>query len=925
MSKGKVLAAAMTKGLDSLTKVAQALIDVHPDLFEGIAVRSLGAKLSELNRENVTWWRGRADRLQALKDLLGLEPSELIASQQARQLGLWVCDEFPELPALNLISEQPPTLAEPVAITANQGYGADLGDWLLVALGSDYEQREMGRLTRGVQWLHAPKGTGRSLLLSRIKARNRLAVVEGETLAEVVAHATRSRPVVLAPKHATARSELVALAELGFEQPVLVISAHPLPLAEKHATSRPSLPSWEWLSATRSERVRSVFAADLPDMSGGIFDRDPVVGFKLQLVPNWRSHLLQWVEQRFSKHTDTLFTAQGMSNWLDAFDPDSVLFPTPSAVLSLVRICHEVGERRLPKPSNPDAGMQLVKQLGRADSRYRSLLARLVNHCWLDTGASWQKAKPWGDWLRLHDSTHAHRDDRSSGHHARSAALKTAETETGLLTEIDLDAAVKANLLIPNSDGNYGFMSYAEAALVLRDQLRDWMQAGELSKWGGPIVADPERQQLVDHVLTTVDDQLLLEMCRLASTMPTWSAEALGASEALFLAVGLRMAEGMLPYRTEHGALLTQVLARCLIDEAYIELPLSRSAHTDTDRIDWTRSTWGWSLVAPKPDWVPVCMSDRFPGWAVDDVDWLGHLPTPDDDSSLSVAHNRRLTAAVDTATVVADRVGFPSTNEPEVLLAIVGLLRAARDKECVQSRWWQGIAVKKWAMELLEFQLAKIGPDAHRVLSTSLLEACSTKGEKDSYIVLVSLLHSRLWREILDANNPAELCDTLTPNAMAFVVRNILTFPPALRRAVADKINPAHLPDDFDWHALFSVTPPPSKERLDQLLSGWRYYQIFPALWKLHPEHCLQSAMDPQNPHSESFLEHCTPEWLGELAAKLTLMPDLRTNGDYHLQWAMSRIAIAGPHAPALLELMSVLGVNENPITSTRKKRLFL
>ena len=31
-----------------------------------------------------------------------------------------MCDEFPELPALNLISEQPPTLAEPVAIPANQ-------------------------------------------------------------------------------------------------------------------------------------------------------------------------------------------------------------------------------------------------------------------------------------------------------------------------------------------------------------------------------------------------------------------------------------------------------------------------------------------------------------------------------------------------------------------------------------------------------------------------------------------------------------------------------------------------------------------------------------------------------------------------------------------------------------------------------------
>ncbi|WP_144290001.1 hypothetical protein [Ideonella sp. A 288] len=134
MTDGRVLASARARGLDSLTKVAEALITKHPELFEGIAVRSLGAKLSELNRENLTWWRGREDRLEALGRLLGLGVSELVAAEQARRRGLWVCEEFPELPALNLMNEQPPTLTEPVATGPRAAHPPSLEDWLLVGL-----------------------------------------------------------------------------------------------------------------------------------------------------------------------------------------------------------------------------------------------------------------------------------------------------------------------------------------------------------------------------------------------------------------------------------------------------------------------------------------------------------------------------------------------------------------------------------------------------------------------------------------------------------------------------------------------------------------------------------------------------------------------------------------------------------------------
>lgn len=905
MSNGKVLAAAKAKGMDSLTKLAQALVTERPELFTGVEVRSLGAKLSELNREKATWWRNRNDRLEALRDLLGLEPSDLIASAQARRYGLWVCDEFPEIPGLNLANEQPPTLVQAVSTADQDADTENLDNWLSVGLGSDYEQHPMARLPSGVRWLHAPKGTGRSLLLARIKARGRIDVFEGNSLVHAVSQVSRSRPAVLAPLDSTAASELAVLAQLDSEQPVLIISLHPLPTFAQKSTSPSQYPSWEWLSATRSERVRSGFSGDKTNMSGGNFSRDPVIGFKLQLVTTWRAQLLNWIDERFPKNSETLFTAEGLNNWLEAFDPDEVMFPTPSAMLSLARICHEVGEHRLPKPSSKNAGMQLVKQLTRADSRYLSLLARLVTHCWLDTETAWQHPKPWRGWLTPRTRISAQSNaDKTPSHHSKSVAINHAAP----LTDSDLDAAVKAGILTPARDGNYGFRSYAEAALTLTDQLRDWMKAGEHDCWAAPAVGDAERYQLVDEVLRTLDNQILLEMCRLAVKLPMWSAEALGASEALFLAIGLRMAEGTLSYRNEHGDLLTQTLNRCLSDKAYVQIPLSRPQHRDIEEIDWIRASWGWSLIAPKPKWVPASLLSQLPGWATGDIDWLGLLPAPASRTSLSNAHFRRMAQAVDTAIAVADRVGIAKINAPEVLMAVVGLSRAALNKDSVQASWWQSIAHDPWALKLLEQSLVNLTPAVQRVLAASLLETCSKIGSLDSFYRVSSLVHSRLWLLILNVKDTADLCNALTSAAMGFVLRHITLIPPALRRAVADRIDTKHLPHDFDWIPLLSATDALDKRRLHQLL-GNRHAQSFnlsAALWQVHPNFCMEWALDADNPHHDLLIQLCPPQWSGQLAETLILIPELVIDLNIHPEWVMSRIAEAGPGARALLALLS-------------------
>lgn len=915
MSGGKVLAAARAKNYDSLAQVAQALMEARAELFEGIKVRSLGVKLSELNRNDITWWRKRTDCLDALKELLGLEPSDLIDSEQARRRGLWVCDEFPELPALNLVSEQLPTLAEATPTIQKKEFPDRMEGWLSVGIGRDYEQHPMSRLDKGIQWLHISKGTGRNLLLSQIKARNRLDIWEGDTLAQVVAQASPNRPAVLAPLQPTSASDLAALGALSPSQPILIVSAYSCPFVEDEACVRQYFPTWEWLSASKQERSRSQFAVQKNGISAGFFGRSSIIEFRWQLLSNWQSILLEWVERRLSKNSETLFTAEGLCNWLEVFDPDNVFFPTPAAVLSLARICHEVGERRLPAPGKEGAGMHLVKQLGRADSRYQSLLIRLVRHCWLEAGGLWHAARPWNNWLsthRLSASTDRSLKKVADGRNESSARRAEFGRDSEPLTSGDLDAAVKANLLVPDSDGNYGFSSYAEAVLVLRDQLQLWMLGGEYEKWSAHLIGSAERQQLVDDMLSHIENRTLLKNCQQVARQPNWNASVLAASEALFLASGLRMADSKLKFSSELGELLSTVFARCIDDHTGIQLPLSRAQSSNEAQVDWIRAAWGWSLEAPKPEWVPAAMTHCFPGWGEDVSFWFIYFPAPVLSEtgwhpSISVAHSRRLIKAVATAARIANTVGLnESVNDRKHLVAVVKLLSAVQLKnEHFQPRWWLDIARIPWACEALSLGLDGITSKVQHALAISLLEACSKDSVRDSYF----LMHSRLWLQVLDVKAVDTLFNDLSPSATRFIAGNIQSFPISLRHIVAERSDPDHFSRDVDWEALLRCAPAPNCERLEQLLGNWNilWAPLRHALWKVYPRHCLQWSTDPKNPYHEDLRLFCPDTLTTELAAALLQEPGLIQALGITSGWAVSQIKNAGDNSASVLELVTL------------------
>ena len=910
MTEGKVLTAAQAMGFDSLAQVAKVLVEKRPELFIGIAPRSLGAKLSDLNRGNVTWWRTRAEQREALGELLALETGELVMAEQARRRGLWVFNEFPELPALNLLIESPTAIADPVRASNEADSHEDLFDWMRIGTGSEHEQPPLSRLGWGVRWLTVPKGTGRSLMLGQFQARNRIDVFAGGTLPDLVSRVHPLRPAVLAPEGVTQQSDLSALAQLNPQQPVLVISTHPLPRRASDARMRTHLPSWEWLSASPLERDQSQLAGDDSRMIGSVLERDRLIEFVLQLKPEWRSLLLQWIEDRLSRHPDSLFSAKGLTAWLDAFDPNEVLFATPASVMSLARICHGIGERKLPKPAHPDAGMNLIKQLSGTDSRYRSLLTRLVARQWLDAGVDIQQGRSWDEWLTPPLPASRTSTPHASSRRNASAAPSHSEPKDVLqLTSFDLDAAANANLLVPNGDGNYEIRSQAEAMLALRDLLRSWLQSGDVTRWAPMVVGDEKRQEVTDQLLATIDDGSLIEMCRQVIQQPIWSLASLGASETLFIAIGLRMAAGTLGYQPEFGELLAQTLARCITDDAYISLPLSRSTRADRQRNEWIHASWGWSLVAPRPKWVPESMTEAFPGWMRREVNWLKLLSPPDAASPpLRDADVRRLAATVNTAVKVLQITGsLPEDSMiPAALKAVVEILHATRNGGEFNTAWWQAVAMPHWSRQVLAASFADLSSSIRQRLAASMLEACvmMSPGSLDLY----ALVHSRVWVQLLDTVDPVALCDDLSTHAIAFLANNVAVIPSQLRQAVFDKLDPRSLRPDFDWETLLGAVCPPSDAWLDRALNDlpFSWYSLATALWARHPQICLDKAIDPNYPYHCLLRDCCIPEWTAPLGMAMAQAATPADDPNGIALWAATRIASSGKHAQVLIDLLS-------------------
>ena len=302
-------------------------------------------------------------------------------------------------------------------------------------------------------------------------------------------------------------------------------------------------------------------------------------------------------------------------------------------------------------------------------------------------------------------------------------------------------------------------------------------------------------------------------------------------------------------------------------------------------------------------------MIENFPGWATEPVDWLWYLSVPEAPyENIAAGRFKKIAAAINTAVVLAERLeaSFTGSIASETVTALVGLLRAVRSKGEVTPSWWHHISEHYWALEILESSIVDLATEAQLKLAASMIEACCTPTDKRFSILM--LVRSQIWLQLLNVKEQAELCNRLSPAAMAFLVRHIQATPPKLRREIASRVDPDSLPFPTDWLALLSAADVPDNHRIEQLLRGdhKHTYGVIAALWTLHPKQCLEWAVDSHNSHRESFRDACPSQWVPDLAAALMQSPRLEAEMKTHRSWALRQIADAGHRAPALLQLLS-------------------
>jgi len=889
--------ALRAKGIASMDDLARRLIEARPDAFPRIQPRSLAVKLGQLDKGISTWWRSRGDQLTALEQLLDEDFGELIRNEAARSRGFWEFKSFPELPPVDLQTEAVPELGEAMSVEPHftGTSGTSLDGWLSGISGSPSEPPSRLHPERGIWWLHVAPGCGRSLMVARFQARKVADTATGETIQDCLSHAPGTRPLVVAPEQAPAANDLDRLVGVASTRPVLIISSHG---PDRDPAKRPQLlPTWHWLRAGGRDRRRLEM---LGGQAGALFGSGE--RFEWRLRRDWRTLLLEWIETRLQGNS--LFSAKGLNDWLELFDPWQAFFGTPEEVISLARLCHALGERKLPHASDPNAGGRLVRALGESDSRFVDQLSRLVHLRWADTRNSWKQALPWQEWRVACEVAGTEGEARPRAIDRGVRRAKRALTDKPAPAMVDLDRMVDLRLIVQDKLGYYGFRDVAKASLLLRDLLLDWMLSGQIEKWGAAVVGDPERQALADSVTFCLPPASLRPSVERTLGLPGWSAAALGASESLFLSIGAALGTGKLHFDAVLGRLAEMVVARSVPLAHANALPLSRSPDQHEGwRMRWIESCWGWSLRAPEPRDLPFFFDEVFPGWSNKDTppDWLSALRF---DAQIQDRRtlDRSLRSALEVAGRVVDRLGTRSveaSSAPEPLRACLLLANAARRSLPVDASWWRAIELHRWAQEHVVSSLPQDDTAGSPRLFAGMLRAIADGNSPIAWGLLVG----PAWSGLLEKRWTAHDSEALAPSDYTRLSHWMRAVPAWLQELVRDHADPA---DPYvDWAAILESAGCNSDTLFDELLSGPNASNVAPVLWRTKGADCLRRLAVPGYRHASWLTAHSPASANAEIAKLLQANPELLPSREERVDWVVQRLHGAGGDASLLLGLL--------------------
>lgn len=886
--------------------LAKELLQRFPGVAWGMEYRSLGNKLGDLDKGKINWWAKNPEKAKCLAELLEVSLEDLGLHGKI-QKGVFGFQEFPEFPPLELKREEPWVLMEAVL---------DPNQVLPKSDSKDSLEHWFGREVLGswrppyqMDWLCISDELHRQLLSKILGANSRHEVVYAETVAEVATRLANPKPLIVSVIHDGGNEDLLALAGRPEDAGLLVIA--PFMLDVREETSSAEYLGWE--SRTAGGLQARVFGLTAAKWSF----RSEFKRWTLRKLPDWREQLLAWVETRLNRSgVDTFFNAQAVSDWLNRFDPLAAWFCTTSDVMQLCRLAHLDSEKRLPEPSDFNAGNRLVQLLfARESSSCVFRIKQLADARWQRNDLPWEGSLSLDNWSAISADGAASVSrsllDQIVCGRTVGEREKAADHVANLLEAGNPDALLSTGLVVERRRGLFDFQHPTFAGLLIRDRLMKQIAAESSGTWAMNCF-DPGRRLLVDAALEVVSMECLVSAAQRLASEPEKSAQVIAASEALFVAIGKRIAneDAISPSLYPIGKMVVQRLD--LSDEWSLAEPWSRPAESDDDRLAWIGACWSWSLLPEAA--VKVGQSWLFPGWAKELPEtpyWLAALNPENKEERISPMFRRFL----EVVHQWAKELDTPIENGPTMLL-LPFMSKVARGVLPAEGAWWKALIGQKWAESLLLESFDLSGKDAAGRLWPSFLaverELEAERSAEDKYNFPHLMFHVspvRVW--LLRHLKPTEVLAGLSDVDRTYLGCCPESLPPEVRSPlllslvdcspVRSIFNALPFFERFGFHAA-----PALEAYLEHEVLGGGAAQC---LWRWSPERAANLIVlgDSVSLEVRKTLFWQCPEQYFSLAVEALSVASALFDAEERKRWVRKYLPSAGPYAVTALALLDI------------------
>jgi hypothetical protein len=581
--------------------------------------RNLSNQIAGLEKGSRTWWQKRPDAARALAEELDVDLEELELERDAAGRGTALA--FHDFPAVRPFD---PKTEAPCEIGNEEWFN-------------------FKAITAGPRslWIHAPAGTGWTLLGEVYRQRYGVAVQSVRTLSEV-AEQSSTEWIVAQVRAPNDESDLAVERWLS-KRNRTIICAPFLHWAGRHGMQLFGFGAGTW--SLESQPADFEPPSDVPSWDYSTWS--PTQG--------WRERFVQWLVDRVE--VGVQFNVERLLSWLNERDPSANLFASPADVLALAGFAHEVGTKSWTESAYEKLPVRWMATRIKADpasvaerwlaGAARDAMIPLI-HRWVESSAPWltpQTRATWQAWLpepppaarALELERHLAELDarlppakRSEKKQALLAAATRADSD-GLLLKLEAD-----RVLVPGQrPGDWRFQPTWLAAWLGEQHVDALVREGSVETWGRMAIF-PDRQPLVDRALDRLEGPRFEAAIRhVVSRFALSSLPSVAAVESLFLAVGRRLFDGQ-AFPTSTLAALWECAVISLDKRSERQPPvfLTRRGPGEGDEgLEWVGVCWEWSNALQKPAVVPANAEWLFPGWFPLSFDnspkWLNGLPRP--------------------------------------------------------------------------------------------------------------------------------------------------------------------------------------------------------------------------------------------------------------------------------------------------------